>query len=55
MCSIPLIYKNPQSETLKLSMKMEEEKKMRGNQSQLRERKRIWGHVCWGAGFNRVT
>lgn len=29
------------------------EEKMRGNQSQLRERKRIWGNI-WGAGFNRV-
>ena len=27
MCSIPLMYKNPQSKTLKFSMKMEEEKK----------------------------
>lgn len=30
------------------------EEKMRGNQSQLRERKRMWGNICWGAGFNRV-
>ena len=27
MCSIPLMYKNPQRKTLKFSMKMEEEKK----------------------------